>query len=297
VDELTASADEPGLAARDDERRRRPSPRGSLELTVDWPAATVAAGVVADGTTTTHGPERQAFAWASVTKLLTASAVLVAAEEGILELDEPAGPPGSTARHLLAHASGLPPDGRASMARPGERRIYSNACFELLAELVAERARMPFVDYLRAAILEPLGLDSTRLEGSPAHGAAGPLVDLLAFGRALLAPRFVAAETLAEATTVAFPGLPGVLPGFGHQEPNDWGLGFELKDAKSPHWTGERNSARTFGHFGRAGTFIWVDPDAGMALAVLTDLEFGDWAKEAWPALSDAVLAEISESR
>jgi CubicO group peptidase (beta-lactamase class C family) len=159
------------------------------------------------------------------------------------------------------------------MAWPGERRIYSNAGFELLAELVAERARMSFSDYLRAAILEPLGLDSTRLDGSAAHGAAGPLIDLLAFGRALLAPRFVAAETL------------------------DWGLGFELKDAKSPHWTGERNSARTFGHFGRAGTFIWVDPDAGIALAVLTDLEFGDWAKEAWPALSDAVLAEISETR
>jgi CubicO group peptidase (beta-lactamase class C family) len=183
------------------------------------------------------------------------------------------------------------------MARPGERRIYSNAGFELLAELVAERAQMPFVDYLRAAILEPLGLDSTRLEGSPAHGAAGPLIDLLAFGRALLAPRFVAAETLAEATTVAFPGLAGVLPGFGRQEPNDWGLGFELKDGKSPHWTGGRNSASTFGHFGRAGTFLWVDPDAGIALAVLTDLEFGDWAKVAWPAVSDAVLAEISETR
>jgi CubicO group peptidase (beta-lactamase class C family) len=90
---------------------------------------------------------------------------------------------------------------------------------------------------------------------------------------------------------VQFPGLVGVLPGFGRQEPNDWGLGFELRDAKSPHWTGARNSARTFGHFGRSGTFLWVDPEARLALGVLTDLDFGDWAAEAWPRLSDAVLA------
>ena len=84
----------------------------------------------------------------------------------------------------------------------------------------------------------------------------------------------------------------GVLPGFGRQERNDWGLGFELRDEKQPHWTGSRNSPRTFGHFGAAGTFLWVDPDPGLVLAVLTDREFGDWAREAWPVLSDAVLEE-----
>jgi CubicO group peptidase (beta-lactamase class C family) len=84
-----------------------------------------------------------------------------------------------------------------------------------------------------------------------------------------------------------------VLPSFGRMEPNDWGLGFELRDAKSPHWTGTRNSPRTFGHFGASGTFLWVDSAAGVACGVLTDLEFGDWAKTAWPELSDAVLAEL----
>ena len=64
---------------------------------------------------------------------------------------------------------------------------------------------------------------------------------------------------------LAFPGLAGVLPGFGRFEPNDWGLGFELRDDKRPHWTGTGNSPRTFGHFGAAGTFLWVDPDAGLA--------------------------------
>jgi len=94
---------------------------------------------------------------------------------------------------------------------------------------------------------------------------------------------------------VQFPGLVGVLPGFGRQEPNDWGLGFELRDAKAPHWTGSRNSLRTFGHFGRAGTFLWLDPDADVALACLTDLAFGDWAAEAWPRLADSVLQEVQQ--
>ena len=159
---------------------------------------------------------------------------------------------------------------------------------------MAARAGMPFAAYLEAAVLEPLEMRETELSGSPAAGARGPLPDLLAFAGELLAPRVLAAETLAEATAVAFPGLPGVLPGFGRQEPMDWGLGFELKDAKAPHWTGYRNSPGTFGHFGGSGTFLWADPDAGIALACLADREFGDWAKAAWPALSDAVLAELT---
>ena len=111
-------------------------------------------------------------------------------------------------------------------------------------------------------------------------------------GREWLAPTLVAPETLAEATAVAFPGLTGVLPGFGRMERNDWGLGCELRDDKSPHWTGSLNSARTFGHFGRSGTFLWVDPEAQLALGVLTDRDFDEWAQASWPALADAVVAE-----
>src|SRR5437868_534980 len=122
----------------------------------------------------------------------------------------------------------------------------------------------------------------------------GSLDDLLLLACELRQPTLVAAETLAEATTVQFPGLAGVLPDLGRFDPNDWGLGFELRDAKSPHWTGTRNSPRTFGHFGGSGTFLWVDPHRELALACLTDLAFGDWAKDAWPRLADAVLAELA---
>jgi CubicO group peptidase (beta-lactamase class C family) len=258
-----------------------------------WNADVAAAGVArADGIVATHGRRDAELRWASVTKLLTGLALLVALEEGTVDLDEPAGPPGATLRHLVSHASGLPVDGDQPLTEPGSRRIYSNTGIELAARHLEERAEMPFADYFREAVSRPLGL-AGRLAGSPAHGYAGPLDDLLALGRELLAPTLVAAETLAEAASVQFPGLSGVLPGLGRMEPNDWGLTFELRDAKSPHWTGARNSERTFGHFGASGTFLWIDPDAGLACGVLTGRPFGDWAKEGWPAFSDAVLVQF----
>jgi CubicO group peptidase (beta-lactamase class C family) len=253
-----------------------------------WPCENVAVAV-AGAVEATHGDVRRRFPWASVSKLATTVAMLVAAEEGIVDLDEPAGPPGSTFRHLLAHASGLPFEQGAPIARPGTRRIYSNYGIEVAAALVEERAEMPFPEYF-ASVWQGTG---AVLEGSAGSGVEGAVVDLVAVAHELQQPERIAQETLDEARTVQFPGLVGVVPGFGRQEPNDWGLGFELRDAKSPHWTGSRNSPGTYGHFGRSGTFLWVDPDAGVALACLTDLAFGDWAADAWPRLSDAVLSEL----
>jgi CubicO group peptidase (beta-lactamase class C family) len=253
-----------------------------------WPCDNVAVGVTG-AAEATYGDTARSFPWASVTKLATAVAMLVAAEEGIVDLDEAAGPEGATFRHLLAHASGLPFDAGPPIARPGARRIYSNYGFEVAAELVAERAEMPFEQYV--AHVWGTGAE---LHGSAGSGMEGSLDDLLAVACELQAPSRIAAETLDEARTVQFPGLDGVLPGFGRQEPNDWGLGFELRGTKAPHWTGARNSPGTYGHFGRSGTFLWVDPDAGIALACLTDLAFGDWAADAWPRLADAVLSETA---
>lgn len=242
----------------------------------------------------TAGDVEREYELASVSKLFVAYAVLVAAEEGTIELDGAAGPEGSTFRHLLAHASGLGPDGNR-LAPPERSRIYSNGGYNLLADELAAHAGMPFDRYLREAVLTPLGL-SAELRGEPCGGVVGTLADVLAFGRELLAPRLLAQETLEEAASVQFPGLIGVLPGYGRMEPNDWGLGLELRDEKRPHWTGARNSAATFGHFGsKAGTatFLWVDPVARLACAALADESFGDWAKEAWPRLADAVLEEV----
>ena len=258
-----------------------------------WPVGSAAAAVVGpDGVLETSGDVDSAYALASVTKPLVALAVLVAVEEGAVGLDDPAGPAGSTVRHLLAHASGLAMDGRDVVAKPGTRRIYSNAGFEVLGAHLATETGIAVADYLHQAVCEPLGLRATVLAGSCAHAARSTVADLATVAGELLVPgRLLHPSTVVELATVQFPGLSGVVPGYGRQPTSDWGLGVEIRDGKSPHWTGSRNSPGTYGHFGRSGTFLWVDPVARLACIALTDTEFEQWAKDAWPALADSVLA------
>lgn len=263
-----------------------------------WPVDRASAAVVSRaGVEATVGPSDQRYALASVTKLLSAFSCLVAVEEETITFDDTAGhlgaPEGATVRHLLAHASGLDPDRRTAIADVGARRIYSNAGYEVLGELVAERSGIPFPDYLREAVTAPLAMTDTALDGSPAHGAHSTVADLARFAAELLDPTLISPATFAEATTPFLGELAGVLPGFGRQDPNPWGLGPEIRGEKHPHWTGSRNSARTFGHFGRAGTFLWVDPVVGLATIALTDRTFGPWAAEVWPVLGDAVLGAV----
>jgi CubicO group peptidase (beta-lactamase class C family) len=266
-----------------------------LDQVADWPVPSAAVAVVSPaGVLATSGPVDRPYAWASVTKLLTALAALDTVARGLLDLDEAAGPPGSTVRHLLAHASGLSLDGDLVLSRPGRRRVYSNRGIEIVAETVASRTRKPFASLLEDEVLQPLGLRRTELGGSPAHGAVGPLADLVTLTSELLAPAVVDPDLLAEATSTAFPDLSGVVPGFGRQPTCDWGLGFEVRGVKSPHWTGSRNSPDTYGHFGRAGSFLWVDPAAGLACVGLAEREFGPWAAQAWPRLADDVLAAFA---
>jgi CubicO group peptidase (beta-lactamase class C family) len=258
-----------------------------------WPVEFAAAGVTApDATIAFVGDARRVVRLASVSKPVAALAVLVAAEEGVVDLDGPAGPVGSTVRHLLAHASGLPFEGERPVAPPGRRRIYSNEGYRVLGEHLEGAAEMSFPGYLREAVCLPLGLELDPA-GHPGAGMHAHLDDVLAIARELLAPTVVAEETRDEMTSVQFPGLDGVLPDFGRFSPLDWGLGVELKGSKEPHWSGSLTSPLTFGHFGGSGTFLWVDPTRAVACAALTTTEFGPWAKEAWPRLSDAVLAEL----
>ena len=268
----------------------------ALDVIDDWPAANAAAAVIGPGgVLASHGDTERVFELASVTKPLVARAAQIAIEEGVVDLDTAAGPPGSTVRHLLAHASGLAMLSDRVLAKPGTRRIYSNYGFAVLAETLQQESGIEFGRYLTEAVCEPLGMATTRLDGgaeAAGFGATSTVADLAAFAGELLRPSTVSAPLHAEAISVQFPGLDGVLPGYGVQRPNDWGLGFEIRDAKSPHWTGARNSARTFGHFGQSGGFIWADPEIDLALVVLTDRDFGDWALDLWPAISDAVTSD-----
>jgi CubicO group peptidase (beta-lactamase class C family) len=261
--------------------------------TIDtWGAEHAAAAVLGPGgVIARRGDAERSFRWASVTKLVTAWAVLIATERGSIDLDEPAGPPGSTVRHLLAHASGWTFDGVATLATPGTRRIYSNTGYDRLGRLLEERSGQPVEAVLRTSVLGPLGMASTRLLERPSQGLHGSLDDLCRFAGELLRPTLLSPATAALATSVAFPGIKGVIPGIGNFDPCDWGLGPELRDGKAPHWTGGTNSPATLGHFGGSGTGLWVDPVSDLALVILTDREFGPWAMAAWPRFADAVLA------
>ena len=280
----------------------------------DFPVAMIASELTVDGRVRTlveAGQIDEVFPFASVTKPIVAWSALVAVERGLLDLDAPAGAgtahgpagagtaprstramlPGATVRHLLAHAGGIAFDSDAVLAAPGTRRIYSNRGIEILGERLQEATATPLERWVETTVLEPLGMSSVLVPGSPAHSGEGTARDLAVFAGELAAPRLISASLAAEATSVVFPGLDGVLPGYGRQAPNDFGLGVEVRGHKHPHWTGRAGSPTTFGHFGQSGSFIWVDPEARRQAVFLGERRFAAVHKDIWPDLCDQILA------
>ena len=118
------------------------------------------------------------FALASLTKPVVAMAVMVAAEEGSIDLDAPVAEhlaayrtPAKraiTPRHLLSHASGLPEVGPTGVPAldvepvcpPATRRIYSNEGYAVLGALLAETTGIGHADYVHGAVFAPLGMDA-----------------------------------------------------------------------------------------------------------------------------------------
>ncbi|WP_159610472.1 serine hydrolase [Glutamicibacter sp. JC586] len=261
-----------------------------------WPSEN-AVCVVIDGQGSVvdqHGDTSRVYALASVTKLLSAYTFLVALEEEAISLDEPAGPEGSTVHHLLAHTAGYDFDSETIRYAVGTKRGYSNTGFEKLAEHLEAQTGISMADYAREAVFEPLGMTQTEIAGSCAKDGKSTAADLAKFASELLSPTIVAKETLDNATHVHFENLAGILPGYGRQNPNDWGLGFEIRSTKNPHWTGASHPASTFGHFGQSGTFLWVDPEHRLACVTLTDKNFGQWAVDAWAPFNEQVLRSLT---
>ncbi len=266
-----------------------------LALVDRWGSTDAASAAVgADGGVHRHGDTTRIQRVASITKLCTAWAALVASEEGALSLDDPLGQPGSTVRHVLSHASGLDFDTDAVIAAPAARRIYSNTGYELIASHIERVSGIPFPEYLEEAVLEPLGMSTAELRGSAAKDLWCSIEDLLLLARELAQTRLLHPDTAADARRSQFPDLAGVLPGWGRQDPCSWGLGPELAGTKSPHWTGSTSSPGTYGHFGGSGTMLWIDPAAEVTCVAVCDREFGEWAVTAWPPFSDAVRATYS---
>ena len=210
-----------------------------------------------------------------------------------MSLDEPAGPPGSTVRHLLAHASGLSFDGEEPIARPGSRRIYSNTGFDRLAEHVEASTAMSAADYLRLAVFEPLGMTTATLEGSPVG------VRLRHARRRHPLRRRAAAADAARAGD-AGRRRHGPVRRAGRRAARRRALrparlGPRLRAARRQVAALDRQPAtarRRSATSAAAARSCGSTRSPGVACAALTDREFGPWALDAWPALSDAVLAE-----
>jgi CubicO group peptidase (beta-lactamase class C family) len=273
----------------------------ALALVNTWPVEHVAAAVVrtAGAQVDTIGNVDRRYALASITKPMSAWAIMIGVEEGIVSLDDPIDrpdvPASATLRHLLSHAAGFGFNGDKPISAVGRRRIYSNTGIERAADVLAVAAGMPFARYLQEAVFGPLGMHDTDCSGSPAHGATSTVGDLVKFVRELMAPMLVAAGTHAEVVSTQYPDLAGIVPEVGRFDPCPWGLGVEILGAKQPHWMGRVNSPASFGHFGGAGTMMWVDPVADVGVVALTDRKFDLWSQDAlrlWPEFSDSVLTE-----
>ena len=132
---------------------------------------------------------------ASTSKHFTAMAVLLLAEDGLLDVEDPVqkylpelpqlSANGPTLRHLLTHTSGwrghdelwaiahgltftLPGPGLPAMARqselnfePGTHMVYSNGGYFLLAKIVERVSGKSFNDFLKARLFDPLGMADT----------------------------------------------------------------------------------------------------------------------------------------
>ena len=265
-------------------------------IPVDLDAAHALGVSDAESTLHTQGDPTRVFDLASVSKPLAALGALIAVDRGLIDLDEPAGPEGATVRHLLAHTAGYAFDGDEIVGAVGARRIYSNTGFEVLAAHLEDATGYDYADWMEQTVISGLDLVDLEVSGSPAAGYRGSLRDLLAVGRELLAPTLIPEELWREATSVQFPGLSGILPGYGRQKPNDWGLGVEIRGEKDPHWTGAHSSPQTFGHFGQAGSFLWVDPVRGLTAAFLGEQRFGPDHVRIWPGVTDALLERFGDA-
>lgn len=232
--------------------------------------------------------------WRSVTKTLTGFGAVLAAQEGHVDLDDAAGPPGSTLRHLLSHASGYFYESASTLQSPGLRRHYSNHGIDEAARHLERALGRDVAGWIQEEVAGPLGMTGLTWTGSASVGAVGPLRDLARFAAELLRPTLLEERWARELTRPQFPELVGIMPGFGKQIPNPFGLGLEVRGTKSPHWTGSGNSERTVGHFGMRGTAFWVDPDADLALVVGTSHDFCDAHREVMPPLADAVLEQYA---
>jgi CubicO group peptidase (beta-lactamase class C family) len=272
------------------------------------------------------------FALASLTKPLVGAACMVALEEGLLELDAEIRDGFTLRHVLSHCAglpeAGLrwqePP-----AYVPGTQRWYSNASYVLAAHLLEDASGMSCASYLQEAILAPLGMDASlglaggdaartarvwqpgrygddelfnsgrfRRDAPPQSGgyasarAYGKLLSCLLAGGSASGTGLLAEETVDEFLAPQLGPLPGGVNGVGEWPDLCWGLGFDVRGAREPHWAGPSLGPRTASHFGASGTLAWLDPERGLGLVALANRgSYSGWWREPWATLGTAVTS------
>lgn len=267
------------------------------------------------------------FLLASITKPMLATGVLRLVEQGRLLLDKPVtaylpefsgGPKDRiTAWHLLTHTSGLDEtdwmaarmageaDGRDCFAfacdarlmfEPGDRCSYCTLSFAVLAELIARLAGVPYWEFLRREVFEPLGMRDTGFEPADPGRAAfvhdmggaeitarftarkvagggiwSTLGDVVRFGQAFLrdgeldGARVLSPAAVSLMTRNHTLSLHQLVDGA--PAPFDYGLGWGkmTRDRCAPY------SPAAFAHGGATGTLLHVDPERDLVFVYLTN--------------------------
>lgn len=284
-----------------------------------------------------QGPEPDAepirrdamFYLASVTKPMIYTAALQFVERGKLNLGDKVSryipeftgtdKDATQVLHLFTHTSGLPdelPDnaelrrGYASLKKfiegsikadllfkSGTKQSYSSAATLIVAEIVQRLSGKSIRDYVRAEILEPLGMKSTGLGsqgfarerlvrtttpdyqkggnfgwnskywqelGSPAGGMFSTPEDFAAICALMLDggkwgdTRLLSPATVRMMTANRLNDLPDLPEPIRRTQP--WGLGWRLNHTGLPDSWGDLLDRNVFGHTGSAGNLVWMDP-------------------------------------
>lgn len=240
------------------------------------------------------------YQFASVTKLITTNVIAEIVADGFVSFEEEVediyfSKGKVTLQDLLSHSSGIRPE-YESCVPPRSKRVYTTEAFDIAEKHIIKKLGNGFENETIASIFsdglkDELGCSIT-IEGSCGSGASGTADDLILLLREIREPKFISVEMQRFLTTPYFPELDGVLPGWGHFERNIWGVGYEIKGDKYPHWMGSKASKNSFGHFGLSGAFVMHDPENKISIASLSNENFGPWAKIAWPEMCDQIYSE-----
>ena len=292
------------------------------------------------------------FDMASLTKVVaTTTSVMILVEEGRIRLNDRVatfipdfgryGKGDITIRHLLTHVSGLRPDLDLSddswrsydeairraceevpASPPGERFVYSDINFFLLAEVVARVSGMPFDRFVQEHVARPLGMTDTMFNppsslwtriaptemctpyGWPCEGPnqvmlRGIVHDPTARrmgGVAGHAGLFSTAADLSRFCRMVLGGgaLGGVrvlspltvvkmsTPATPANMASVRGLGWDLDTSYSSN-RGELFPVGSFGHTGFTGTSLWLDPGTKTYVVLLSNRVHPDGKGDATP--------------